>query len=128
VRLLLDTNALLWALVSPARLGAARRAIEDPANDVFVSAASAWEIAIKLSLGKLDAPPDAATWLPVQLAARRFTPLPIGLEHALSVEALPPHHRDPFDRLLVAQAIVERLTIVSGDPQLRNYAVPLILC
>jgi PIN domain nuclease of toxin-antitoxin system len=128
VRLLLDTNALLWALASPARLGAARSAIEHPANDVFVSAVCAWEIAITLGLGKLAAPPNAAAWLPAQLAAKRFTPLPITLEHALAVEQLPPRHRDPFDRMLVAQASVEGLTIVSGDPQLGSYPVPLILC
>ena len=126
MRLLLDTNALLWALADPTRLGAARPAIEHPASDVFVSAACAWEIAIKLGLGKLAAPPDAAAWLPVQLAAKRFTPLPITLEHALAVERLPPHHRDPFDRMLVAQARIERLTLVTHDRQLEPYGGAIV--
>ena len=128
MRLLLDTNALLWALLRPSRLGRARHAIEDPTNDVLVSIVCAWEIAIKLALGKLSAPPNASGWLPRQLAAKRFTLLPIALEHALAVEHLPPHHRDPFDRLLIAQATIEGLTIVTGDPQFAAYRVPVIGC
>ena len=126
--LLLDTNALLWALAGDRRLGRARPIVADPRNAVSVSAASAWEIAIKVGLGKLRVPPDLATWLPAELAALRCTPLPITLDHALAVESLPRHHADPFDRLLIAQATVEGLTIVTGDPQIERYAVQVIRC
>jgi PIN domain nuclease of toxin-antitoxin system len=129
VKLLLDTNALLWWLAGSPRLGRrAHTAIADPRNAVFVSAASAWEIAIKVGRGKLAVPPDPATWLPAQVQASRFSPLPITLAHALGVERLPLHHLDPFDRLLIAQANAERLTIVTGDSQLEPYGIPLIRC
>ena len=129
MKLLLDTNALLWWLDGSPRLGRrAQAAVADPRYTVFVSAASAWEIAIKVARGKLTVPPDLATWLPAQVEASRFTPLPITIAHALDVERLPPHHLDPFDRLLVAQASAEGLTIVTGDSQLEPYDVPLIRC
>jgi PIN domain nuclease of toxin-antitoxin system len=95
---------------------------------VYVSAASAWEIAIKVSLGKLTAPANAQAWLPEAVRASRFIQLRITIEHALGAQGLPKHHADPFDRLLVAQAIVEQLTIVTGDRQLEPYGVPLVLC
>ena len=129
MRLLLDTNAFLWWLYSPRRLGErAHAAIEDPSYVVFVSVVTAWEIAIKLSTGKLNAPRNAAAWLPGELIARRFELLPIRLEHALAVEHLPPHHRDPFDRLLVAQAQVDGLTLVTGDRDLEPYGIALLRC
>src|SRR5258708_21160044 len=105
-----------------------RTLITEPRNVVYVSAASAWEIAIKVSLGKLSAPGHASVWLPNAIRASRFTPLSITIEHALGVERLPKHHTDPFDRLLVAQAIAERLTIVTGARQLEPYGIPLVLC
>ena len=127
MRLLLDTHILLWALLAPERLSApAQAAIRDPANDVFVSAASAWEMAIKLSLGKLPAPPNADSWLPQQLVLNQFSVLPVTLEHALAVERLPRHHGDPFDRLLIAQAQQDRMTLVTVDPMLDPYGVPLL--
>jgi PIN domain nuclease of toxin-antitoxin system len=129
VNLLLDTHALLWFLVDDDRLNpATRELLADPLNDVSVSAASAWEIAIKASLGKLLVPPDIATWLPAQLATTRLTPLPISVFHAAAVERLPPHHSDPFDRLLIAQAVAEHLTIVTRDTQFERYEVRLIHC
>jgi PIN domain nuclease of toxin-antitoxin system len=129
VRLLLDTHALLWWLGEPERLRPeAREAIAAPQALVCVSAASAWEIAIKLALGKLAIPPDARTWLPEALAASRFTPLAVTIEHALGVEQLPSHHTDPFDRLLIAQALAEQLTLVTRDPAFRPYGAPLIDC
>jgi PIN domain nuclease of toxin-antitoxin system len=116
VRLLLDTHALLWSLIGSRRLGSvARDAIEDPDNDVYVSPVSAWEIAVKRASGKLPVPPNVASWLPAELAASGFMDLPMTIPHALAVEALPPHHRDPFDRLLVAQARSEGLTLVTSD-------------
>lgn len=129
MRLLLDTNVLLWWLAGGARLGAqAYNAIADARNVAFVSAASGWEIAIKVGLGKLDVPPDVAAWLPAEIDSQRFSHLPIALRHALAVEQLPLHHRDPFDRVLIAQAQLEGLTIVTGDEQMTACSVPLILC
>jgi PIN domain nuclease of toxin-antitoxin system len=129
VNLLLDTHALLWFLVDDHHLKpAARQLMADPMNEVFVSAASAWEIAIKASLGKLTVPPDVATWLPAQLLTTRLTPLPISVFHAAAVERLPAHHADPFDRLLIVQAVAEHLTIVTRDPQFQRYEVRLTPC
>lgn len=123
MRLLLDTHALLWALGLPDELQPeARLAIEDIRNDVFVSAASAWEIAIKRALGRLDAPSD----LVEAIRAVGFGELPIRVAHALAVERLPPLHRDPFDRMLIAQAVVEGLTIVTRDPHFEPYGVDVL--
>lgn len=120
MRILLDTHVLLWALIEDARLrSAARTVIEDGRNAVFVSAASTWEITIKRSLGKLDVPDDLAA----QLQAARFEVLAITVEHTLAVGDLPDHHRDPFDRLLVAQARVANLTLLTADPAICRYDV-----
>jgi PIN domain nuclease of toxin-antitoxin system len=124
MNLLLDTHVLLWAVDDdPSLSQAARTAIIDGRNVVFVSAATAWEIAIKKALGKLQAPTDSYL---EELRRHRFTPLDITTEHALAVETLPPYHADPFDRMLVAQAQVEKLTLVTRDPRLQAYAVPII--
>ncbi|MHB8620203.1 MAG: type II toxin-antitoxin system VapC family toxin [Chloroflexota bacterium] len=129
MRLLLDTNALLWWLAGGERIRPGTRAIvADPANDVYVSAATAWEIAIKRVLGRLEVAEDVATWLPRELSGNRFLGLPISLDHALAVERLPKLHTDPFDRLIIAQAEQERLTIVTGDSQLAGYGRPVVLC
>ena len=106
----------------------AQAAIADPGHRVYVSAASAWEIAIKTGLGKLEVPADPATWLPAELLANRFTPLAIDLRHAREVEHLPRHHSDPLDRLLIAQAATEGLAIVTGDSQFERYDIPIIRC
>jgi PIN domain nuclease of toxin-antitoxin system len=120
VKLLLDTHALIWILSDDPRLTAeAREAISDPETFVAFSPASAWEIEIKRALGKLDAPND----LLQQVADARFVPLSITLEHAVTAGALPPHHRDPFDRMLIAQALLEGLTIATRDPRFEPYAV-----
>jgi PIN domain nuclease of toxin-antitoxin system len=124
VRLLLDTHALLWAVSDPDELTErARDVLRDGRNNVLVSAASVWEIAIKRALGKLTAPDDLG---PV-LAAASFSPLPISLEHASLAGSLPPHHRDPFDRMLIAQAQLESLTIVTRDARFARYGVPLLM-
>jgi PIN domain nuclease of toxin-antitoxin system len=121
--LLLDTHTFLWWLDDPALLAeSARKAIADGKNLVYVSAAVAWEIAIKRSLGKLDAPED----LEAVMAANRFLPLPVTVPHALAVATLPDHHRDPFDRLLIAQARHEGFQLVSRDPFMKLYDVPLL--
>ena len=127
MNLLLDTHVLLWWLGDVDQLRApTRRAIADPRNTVYVSAASAWEIAIKVALGKLTVPPDAQRWLPEAVRDSHFSPLPITIEHATGVEHLPRHHADPFDRLLLAQATAEQLTLVTADPLMEPYGVPLL--
>jgi PIN domain nuclease of toxin-antitoxin system len=114
---------LLWALEDPSSLRAeARAAIEHPRNPVLVSTASTCEIGIKIATGKLRVPKD----LVAQLREKRFTVLPIAVEHGLQVGELPLHHRDPFDRLLVAQAQLEGLTIVTRDPRIARYDVPTL--
>lgn len=120
MRLLLDTHALLWWLADdPALSRAARDAIGAADSEVFVSAASAWEISIKKALGKLTAPSD----LEQQLELNRFAPLSITVGHGYAAGALPRHHDDPFDRLLVAQAKAEDLVIVTRDPRFGLYAI-----
>lgn len=124
MNLLLDTHALLWFLNNDSQLSAAAKGlIEDPANRKFVSMATCWEIAIKVGLRKLDLGEPATTFLPRELATNHFDLLAIDLRHALLVETLPLHHRDPFDRLLVAQARTENMPIVSIDPILDRYNI-----
>jgi PIN domain nuclease of toxin-antitoxin system len=122
VNLLLDTHVLIWWDEGRRLSGAARRAIE-AADSVYVSAASAWEVAIKIGLGRLR--PSRT----VEAAAEEsgFLELPITFRHGQRVTGLPAHHRDPFDRLLVAQAEVEGLTLVTRDPVFERYAVERIL-
>jgi PIN domain nuclease of toxin-antitoxin system len=124
VRLLLDTQVFLWAASDPEKFSKrARAAIEDSSNEVFVSAAVAWEIAIKHALGKLNIPLAPAAYVPARLNALGFKPLPIALEHALAVCGLPSHHNDPFDRIMAAQAQVEGLTLVTSDQSILKYPV-----
>ena len=118
MNLSLDTHVLLWTLSAPERLSkVARNAIEDPANIVFVSAAVAWEIEIKSALGKLRAPSDLLN----QLAAANLQELPITIAHALAIKQLPNLHRDPFDRIMLAQAKAAGLTFVTADPEVLQY-------
>lgn len=118
MNLSLDTHVLLWTLSAPERLSkVARSAIEDPANIVFVSAAVAWEIELKAALGKLRAPSDLLS----QLAAANFQELPITAAHALAIKQLPNLHRDPFDRIMLAQAKAAGLTFVTADPEVLQY-------
>lgn len=119
MRLLLDTHVVLWWLGGERIRPKALEAIAAADSDVWVSAASVWEMTIKSGLGKLAMPDD----LSEQLARHGFEVLPVGLQHALAVGVLPPHHADPFDRLLVAQAQVEDLTIITRDRNIRRYAV-----
>ena len=100
----------------------AERELGDATNQMLVSAVVAWEIAIKRSIEKLQAPTDVVT----RLLETDAVGLPIGIEHAAGVEHLPRHHGDPFDRMLIAQALIEGATLVSGDPALRAYDVPLL--
>jgi PIN domain nuclease of toxin-antitoxin system len=127
VRLLLDTHAFLWAAGDPDQLRvSARAAIEDSTNDVLVSAAVAWEISIKVALGKLTVPADPAVWLPARVRSLGFQPLDISAAHALAVGGLPDIHRDPFDRIMIAQAQVEGLTLVTRDPENQKYPVNVL--
>lgn len=127
MKLLLDTHVLLWATSDPGELASeARNLIEDGSQLVLVSVVSAWEIAIKQSLGKLELPAAAEHWLPEVLRRSGFELAEVGLAAALRVRGLPWHHRDPFDRLLVAQAAEEGYTLVTRDPSLGVYGVPIL--
>ncbi len=117
MRVLLDTHLLLWALGAPSRLPAAARKTIDAA-DVFVSAASIWEISIKSALEKLDADPQQVL---TAVTPAGFGLLPITGEHAAKVRALPALHKDPFDRMLIAQAFVEPMVLLTNDEALRAY-------
>ena len=121
-RLLLDTHVVFWWLMEAPLSERARFAIEDRQNDALFSMASAWEVAIKQSLGKLDPPEDFAE----AAAGEGFELLRIELSHVRAVRSLPLHHRDPFDRMLVAQAQVEGLTLVTRDRRLRAYDVAVV--
>jgi len=126
MRLLLDTHILLWSLADPRRLPeSAREAIETGDNEILFSAASIWEIAIKAQLLRAEFGVDTAT---IISAARetRFTELAISAEHAAAVSALPPHHKDPFDRLLMAQAFTEPARLVTADKALAAYSNDLV--
>jgi PIN domain nuclease of toxin-antitoxin system len=123
LRLLLDTHILLWWLADEGRIPEKHREIiRDGRTQVFVSAASTWEVVIKQRLGKLRAPAD----LKAQVEAARFELLNITIDHALAVGELPDHHSDPFDRMLIAQARTESLILVTEDPKLRLYDLPIL--
>lgn len=124
MRLLLDTHALLWWLADSPMSADAKQAIADPDNIVIVSAASIWEIAIKKARGKLDAPDG----LVEAIADSGFDPLPIDFGHAELAGALPVHHRDPFDRMLIAQALEEELVIVTRDESFAPYGIETLAC
>lgn len=127
MRLLLDTHALLWWLFDDPHLSTpARAAIADPDNGILVSAASGWEIATKHRLGKLPEAGDVPTALPRYLRQARFSELPVRLDHALAAGGLPGPHRDPFDRMLIAQSRIEDLSVVTVDGVFRDYGVSVI--
>lgn len=127
MRALLDTHAFLWWIVGDERLSArASKVIADRRNEIFVSAASIWEIAIKGRLGRLSIPGDPGAFIGGQIAENSFRGLPIVAGHALRVWELPDHHQDPFDRLLIAQAQVEGLTLVSRDQHVTRYEVEVL--
>ncbi len=122
MRLLLDTHVLLWWLADSPLSDPAAEAIADTRNEVLVSAASAWEVSIKKALGKLTAPDDLVD----ELTSSGFTPLNITLLHGMAAGSLPRHHDDPFDRMLVAQATLEGLTVVTRDARFGEYDVPCL--
>ena len=125
-RVLLDTHCWLWLQAEPDRFSPeVLRELGDPSVELLLSAASAWEIAIKYALGKLPLPEPPASYVPSRLERSGTTELSVSHSHALHVASLPGHHRDPFDRLLVAQAQIERVAILSADPLLSPYDVEL---
>jgi PIN domain nuclease of toxin-antitoxin system len=124
LRLLLDTHILIWAVSAPARLsGDVQSALITEENEVFVSAATAWEISIKRALGRIEFPLERFTSIMGQMG---FTLLPIQIKHAIAAGSLPRHHDDPFDRMLVAQAQLESLFLVSVDPTMQRYKVTML--
>jgi len=123
MRVLLDTHALLWALEGSDALSiTARETIVSLQNEVLVSSASAWEIAIKCALGKLEAPGELGAAIDEAGFVRRL----IGFEDCEKLQSLPPHHRDPFDRMLVSQALVDGIPIVTRDPWISRYGVQVV--
>ncbi len=126
MRLLLDTHCWLWLQTEPERFSPdVLLELGDPATELFLSAASAWEIGIKYALGKLPLPEPPDVYVPSRLERSGTSPLAVSHRHALHVARLPNHHRDPFDRLLVAQAQLDGLTLMTSDPLLSPYEVQL---
>ena len=126
-RVLLDTHVFLWAITADARLSRTHRRIYmDGTSELWLSVASVWEMLIKSGLGKLSVPKPAAAWIAKQMELNRVSLLPIRPSHLARLETLPPFHRDPFDRMLVAQANAESLSILSDDAVVRKYAVSVL--
>lgn len=127
MRVLLDTQVWIWMRSAPSRLSsAARRLLADGASELVLSAATPWEIAIKVSIGKLRLPCGVEEFVTTRAAATRATPLPITQLHAIESAALPHHHRDPFDRVLIAQARLEGIPILTADAAFRAYEVEIL--
>ena len=127
MRALLDTHAFLWWNIEPELLSPdAHELIADGENELFLSAASAWEIAIKYGKGHLSLPGDAESFVISRVTARGFRPLPIEISHAVHVCHLPPLHKDPFDRLIISQSQLESLPIITADANIARYDVEII--
>lgn len=127
MRAMLDTHAFIWWVMNDPQLSlTAKTIIADPGNLLFLSAASAWEIVIKVRLGKLTLPEAPESYIPSRLKMNRFESLSIQLVHALQVKHLPDLHRDPFDRIIIAQSQVENIPIVTVDSQIMQYPVDVI--
>jgi PIN domain nuclease of toxin-antitoxin system len=126
MKALLDTHTFLWAIADQEKLSRRAQQIYTGPNDLWLSVASVWEILIKARAGKLPLPKPAGPYLLKELAKNRIEVLPIALDHVLRTESLPLHHRDPFDRLLIAQSIEEGWPIVTADPLFARYPVDVI--
>lgn len=127
MQVLLDTHSFLWWIGDDHQLSdKARSTIEDSSNQIFLSAASGWEIAIKTQLGKLTLPHSPEVFVSEQLQLNGFQPLSVSLSHSLHTASLPAIHRDPFDRILVAQSQVEKMAIITSDPLIQRYKVNTI--
>lgn len=127
MRLLLDTHVWLWMLAAPGRLGEAEQQVLDTDNELYLSAASVWEIGIKHSIGRLHLPEPPAEFVPRRLETTGVKPIPITVQDTLEVAALPMHHRDPFDRLLVSQAVARGLVLITADTRFSRYGVDLLM-
>jgi PIN domain nuclease of toxin-antitoxin system len=124
MRYLLDTHAFLWFVTANPRLSAtARQTILSPAQEIFLSIVTPWEIAIKVGLGKLVLSEPLAVYIPRELKRNQIQLLPVTIDHTATVSALPPHHRDPFDRMLIAQALTEGIPVLSADRAFDPYGV-----
>ncbi|MFB2836707.1 type II toxin-antitoxin system VapC family toxin [Floridanema evergladense] len=124
MKFLLDTQAFLWFVLNDSALSqVACDLIIDPLNDILLSPVSYWEIAIKISIGKYRIPGNFETWMEHQIQVNEFEILPIKIAHVAAIVTLPFHHKDPFDRLLVAQALTENIPIISADAMLDNYTI-----
>lgn len=124
VKVLLDTHAFIWwANNDPSLSAAARSVIEDRSNDIFLSAVTTWEMAIKAAIGKLSLAQPVSSFVDGQVSQYQFHPLTITTHHTYQVETMTLHHADPFDRLLIAQALLENLVIVTRDPEFAAYGV-----
>jgi PIN domain nuclease of toxin-antitoxin system len=127
MKYLLDTHTFLWWCLGAEQLSSrARDLIADGRNEIYFSAASAWEIAIKAGKGRLTLPDGPAKYVTSRMSQHRFLALPVQISHALRVYELPPHHADPFDRLLVAQCQMESLPVITKDEEIRRYEVETI--
>lgn len=114
-------------LTEPMRLGHHLATVQNSANELFLSAASSWEISIKYALGRLPLPSPPAEYVPERIRSTGVTPLPVSHSDTYAVATLPPHHRDPFDRLLIAQALNRELTLLTADPHFRDYEVSILV-
>jgi len=129
VKYLFDTSVWLWSLAAPHRIGREGLSVLARGDaEFYFSALSAWEIAIKWAIGKLPLPEPPATYVPKRIAEQGILPLPITHHHTLAVSQLPNHHRDPFDRLLIAQAQTEGMAILTADRAFRLYDVQIVWC
>lgn len=127
MRLLLDTHVFLWWILEDRRLSqSAESLIRDTGNDLILSAVSGWEIAIKTSLGRLSLPADPSTFIPDQIRLNDLSTMDVRMHHTLAVHNLPPHHADPFDRLLVAQSVTERVPLLTRDAAFAQYDIETI--
>ena len=123
----MDTHVFLWWVTdAPGLSSRAREEIANPGNNILLSAASGWEIAIKSNVGRLEMPTEPQVFVPEQLHRNNFRVLPVSLHHSLAVHGLPSHHSDPFDRLLIAQAKSEEIPFISGDDRMAMYDVEII--
>jgi PIN domain nuclease of toxin-antitoxin system len=125
MKVLIDTHVLLWGLTEESKLSPDVRSLL-PKADVWVSVASVWEIITKVQIGKMVLPRPVGSFLTAKLAANGVSVLPVGLNHVLRIESLELHHRDPFDRILIAQSLEENLPLVTADPAFEKYPVKLI--
>lgn len=127
MNVLLDTHAFLWWVIDDSQLSnTAKATIADPSNIIYLSAVSAWEIIIKERTGKLSLPEPPETYIPSRLASNQFASLTVQMQHVLQIASLPDHHRDPFDRLLIAQSQIEQIPILTVENMIGQYPVKVI--